>query len=350
MFLKKVEKESLFKSFLLFFISQIVLVSALFFMNYKQELKRLDEQIFSQMRVCSFDLKCKEFHIDFTPKGDYQLYKLYKDGNEIRAYFNIIKSQKYNLKISLTKKSYLKKKKKLEKKIIIIFLIISLIVAFLSSLFALYTLSPLRNALQLTEEFIKDILHDFNTPLSTLRLNIAMLQYEKSEMKKVKRIQNAIQNILNLQTNLRFFLNSHSYQKEKFSLNKLVQERVELISSNYKDVKFLIEGSDIELYTNKNSFIRIIDNLLSNGGKYNIKNGTVFIKIIDYNLIIKDSGKGIQNPSKVFQRFYKEQERGIGIGLHIVQKLSQELEIDISLTSQLKVGTTFTLNLKKICS
>lgn len=62
-------------------------------------------------------------------------------------------------------------------------------------------------------------------------------------------------------------------------------------------------------------------------------------------LSIKDSGKGIANPSKIFNRFYKEQERGIGIGLHIVKKLCDELKIGIDVKSELGVGTTFTLKL-----
>jgi hypothetical protein len=78
-FLKKVEKESLIKSFLLFFISQSLLLGALFAINYQKEIQTLDEQIFSKMRICSFDLKCREFHIDFVPKTNQELYKLYKE-------------------------------------------------------------------------------------------------------------------------------------------------------------------------------------------------------------------------------------------------------------------------------
>jgi len=46
---------------------------------------------------------------------------------------------------------------------------------------------------------------------------------------------------------------------------------------------------------------------------------------------ISNSSYGIKNPSKVFDRFYKESKRGLGIGLHIVDKLSKELNIKVDL-------------------
>ncbi len=348
MFLKKVEKESLLKSFFLFFLSQTLLVGALFFLNYQKELQTLDENIFSKMRLCSFSLKCSEFQLDFVPKKEYELYKLYKGDDILSAYFSIPNSRKNSLKVYLPKKKYMQKINALQKTLFMNLLIVILVIAILSALFALYALSPLRKALHVTEEFIKDILHDFNTPLATLRLNISMLKTETGKNKKIDRIESSVQNILNLQSNLRVYLHSHAAQKELFDLEKLLQERVSLIDSNYKAIHFETEVPNTSLHVNKDAFTRIIDNLLSNAAKYNKKEGKVLIKVSDDLLIIEDTGKGIKNPKRVFERFYKEQERGIGIGLHIVQKLCEEIGIDISLQSEVNKGTTFSLNLKNI--
>jgi signal transduction histidine kinase len=99
------------------------------------------------------------------------------------------------------------------------------------------------------------------------------------------------------------------------------------------------------LTCNKDAFIRILDNLLTNAAKYNKKNGSVFVTYKENVLEIEDTGIGIKNPDKVFQRFYKEHERGIGIGLHIVKKLCDELGIRIGLTSEVGTGTSFFLKL-----
>jgi len=65
-------------------------------------------------------------------------------------------------------------------------------------------------------------------------------------------------------------------------------------------------------------------------------------------LMIKDSGIGMLNPSKIFERFYKEQDRGIGIGMHIVKKLCDELSIDIKIESREKNGTEIMLDLSQV--
>ena len=346
--MKKVEKESLFKSFLLFFLSQALLIGALFFIDYEKEVQSLDEQIFSQMRLCSFDLQCDEYTIDFVPQKKQELYKLYKKDDALSTYFSIPGSKKNYLQISLDKKRYKHKLTQLRYGAIVQFLLILLVVGGLSFGFALYALSPLRNALHLTEEFIKDILHDFNTPLTTLRLNIASLQNKDETNKNLVRAQNSIQTLLNLQSNLRAYLDSHALQKEEFFLDEVLQERIELLCSSFATIEVQQQLPHIKLFTNKDAFVRIFDNLFSNALKYNKQNGHVSVMFENYTLIIEDTGKGIQNTKKVFERFYKEQDRGIGIGLHIVQKLCEELGITISVESEVGVGTKVMLDIGSI--
>lgn len=317
-------------------------------MDYKKELQVLDDTIFSEMRICSLNLECSEFEIAFVPIDENRLYKLYKDENSIRSYFSIPGSTKNSLKIYLLKDSYNQKIGELQQRLLLNFFAVIAFALLLSFLFAIYALYPLKNALNLTEEFIKDILHDFNTPLSTLRLNTQMLEDEIGENSKMKRIQNSVTNILNLQSNLRSYLDNHSSQKEEFKLRELLQERISMIEKNFRALEFRVEVEGITLNANKNAFTRIIDNLLTNAAKYNKSDGKVILKIENNILQIEDTGKGIKNPSKIFERFYKEQERGIGIGLHIVKKLCEELEIKISVDSIVGKGTIFYLNLKNL--
>lgn len=324
-----------------------MLMGTLFFIESKKEIQTLDEQIFSQMRICSFDLKCKEYKIGFAPKGSYELYKLYKQEKEISSYFNIISSKKNSLKIYLNRYSYDAKIMDIKYTLLGQFIVLEFIIALFSFMFALYALFPLRTALHLTEEFIKDILHDFNTPLATLRLNVSMLRTDFGATKRTKRIENSVQNILNLQSNLRSYLHSHTHQKEEINLYLLLQERVEVVQVNYETIEFSVEPFDTTIVdTNRDAISRIIDNLLTNAGKYNKKDGKVTLKYANNRLIIEDTGKGIVNPEKVFERFYKEQERGLGIGLHIVQKLCDELNISLSIESEEMKGTVVTLAFK----
>jgi len=318
-------------------------------LRYEKDQKKLYEQIFSQMRICSYTLKCKEFSIDFVQKQDLKPYKLYKTKDQLSAYFPIVSSQKNYLKIYLDNSKFKIQLYSLQKELFFEFFFVVMVIMILSILFSYYTLRPMKKALLLTQEFIKDILHDFNTPLSTLRLNIAMLEKDTKNLKKIKRIENAVNTVLHLQTNLRSYLYEHQQQQEIFLLESFIQERVDLLKSSYAHLRFFVDiDQNIKLKTNKDAFIRIIDNLLSNAAKYNKQNGFVKVTCKDKKLSIKDSGKGIANPKKVFERFYKEQERGIGIGLHIVAKLVKELGISIDLHSKIGVGTTFVLDIKEI--
>jgi len=300
------------------------------------------------MKVCSYDLKCEEFSIDFVEKKEQELYSLYKGSSGLQAYFPISKADLFIIEMKFSEKDYAKLVDALKSEIYLKFGAVMVVVLILSILFSFYALSPLRNALLLTQEFIKDILHDFNTPLASIRLNSAMLKKDDKNKNKIIRIEQSVKNILDLQENLRSYLHNHELQAELFDIKELIQERIENIKKSYEDISFEVDMDATHIQINRDGYIRIIDNLLSNAAKYNKKDG--FVKVTYDNdkdtLYIKDSGKGIKNPTKIFDRFYKEQDRGIGIGLHIVKKLCDELNIDIKVQSTLGEGSIFALTLR----
>jgi len=323
------------------------LIGTIYYINHMKEIQTLDERVFSEMRICSFDLACEKYKINFVLTQDRELYRLYKTPQALSSYFAIPNSTLNSMEIYYPVEKYnLELKEILKESLISLFFAMSAVLIF-SILFSLYTLYPLRNALHLTQEFVKDILHDFNTPLSTLRLNASMLDKEGIKSAKISRIQKSVQTILNLQENLRAYLNNTALQKEELDLGELITHRLEILSISYGRLHLQNRVAKRVVFTNRDAFTRIIDNLLSNAAKYNKEDGTVEVYMEDRDnvLCIKDSGKGIKNPAKVFDRFYKEQDIGIGIGLHIVKKLSQELGIELKIKSAINQGTTFYLKL-----
>lgn len=346
--MSKVELESFLKSFLLFFSSLGVLITILFYINHNKEIQTLDEKLFSQMRLCSLTLKCEQFELDFVKPTNENLYTLYKSEGTLKSYYPVPNSQQYIMSLEFNAKKYGQELLKLRNQTLWSFSLTLSVVFILSILFSFYALYPLRNALLLTQEFIKDILHDFNTPLSSLRLNSSMLKKELGKNEKVTRIEQSVQNILNLQLHLRSYLENHTMQKESFDLYSIIQKQVFILEKNYPQISFHIDIVPIKLLTNKEAFTRIVDNLLSNAAKYNKYNGYVHIIYEEKKLKIIDSGKGIKKPKYIFDRFYKEQDRGLGIGLHIVKKLCDEIGLNIRVTSVLNEGTQFTLDVSKL--
>jgi len=346
--LNRIELESFAKSFVLFFISLSLLASSLYYANYGKEKTVLNEQIYSQMRLCSFDLKCEQFSIDFEEINDDYLYRLLDNESEIYSYFPISKSEQFVLKFSYSIKEYEKDLHKIEVELIKEFVVVLIVIAILSILFSLYAIYPLRSALRLTKEFVRDILHDVNTPLSSLRLNASLLIKEYGKNRKLERIEQSVEKILSLQNNLRAYLDEHASAEEIFDLMPLIETRVDMVRKIYPDIVFKQDMYSLQLNTNRDAIDRIVDNLLTNAAKYNRDNGLVTIKFQDKNLVIADTGSGIKDSSKVFKRFYTENTKGVGIGLHIVKKLCDTLGISISLNSEVGEGSVFTLNLSRL--
>lgn len=326
-----------------------LLSSLVFWYEYNQKRDALEETIFNEMKVCSFDLECEQFSFDFVPLEAGTLYSLNQDRSGYYALFSI-PSGKYALKIHFAQEQFYLLLQEIKSTIIQFFLITLFALAVVSILFSLYTLYPLKKALHLTQEFSRDILHDFNTPLASLRLNVSLLNIPASEGKKIQRIERSIETMISLGDNLRSYIQGNALQKESIDLQILLKERVASIEKLYVNISFILDESSLHIHANHDAIGRIVDNLLSNAAKYNKKNGSVWIRVnaLAKTLHIDDNGRGIEYPQKIFDRFYKEHERGLGIGLHIVKKLCDELKISIKVTSVLNEGSHFTIDLKAI--
>ena len=321
-----------------------VLLVFIFFFFYIDKKKDIEELLLKRMQVCSYTLSCKDFDYDFFPKKPRLLPNtLYHLDNETFALFPIPNSKKYYLKISYDNR-YLKKDiQKLFWNIAGIFLIATLIIMGLAFLFTLYSLKPIRQALHINQEFIKDILHDFNTPISSMVLNLTMLKKD-CQSPFINRIEQSIETIVSLQENLKLFLKNVKSDAEPVDLAKLASQRIEYFKSLYPSLRFELEVKEpLTINAPKDLLVRILDNILSNACKYNKKRGFVKVVIDSNKMIIEDSGKGIKESKKVFDRFYKESDRGIGIGLSIVKKLCDELDIHIDIQSEVGKGTKVTL-------
>ena len=103
---------------------------------------------------------------------------------------------------------------------------------------------------------------------------------------------------------------------------------------------------------------RIIANLVSNSLRYTPPGGRIFVgarkRGEHVQIEVRDSGMGIapEHQAAIFAEFYqvgntaREQNKGLGLGLSIVDRLTRALAINVSLKSRLGDGTTFALQLK----
>jgi len=341
--LKHVEKVALFKSFGLFFGTLQLLVSAVLWLLYWQEVDVLRHQTMLEMRTYNYTLQGEHFAIDFVPTNStYETYTFYEENEELFALFPITQTPATLLRLSLPPQAWRAKKEALLWEFVPPYAFGTLVTLLLALFFAHYTLKPLRNALSLQENFIRDVIHDLNTPITSLLLNTQMLAYAPTPTRLARTVLSA-QIIQSLYENLSFYQEERPLTLVDVDLNKLLSARIDYFKSLYGHLTFELQGtSDTPLKTDTTLFLRIIDNLLSNACKYNRPNGSVTLRLEPCKLTVADTGVGIKNVRKVFRRYYKEHERGLGIGLDIVARAIRRLHYTIDVDSSAQ-GTQFHL-------
>jgi len=318
----------------------------IFYQYYKVEEEHIRTNIFLEMKNYSLSFDDDRFDIDIIPYIQQALYELHEDNDSLFILVPFQDSKEDLLKILYDKKSYIVLLSTVKYELMIQFLLLTLIAVILSLLAAFYTLKPLRSSLSLLEDFIKDIIHDLNTPLTSILINLKMVDGKSEEIESIAR---SAKNISMLHQNLDCYLKEVINTREKFHLKEIIDDQVKFFAPLYDYLEWKVEVSDLVLYTDKNALSRIIYNLLSNACKYNTSKGNISIELKHATLILSNDSYGIKEPNKVFERFYKESERGLGIGLHIVEKLCSELKIDKSLSVE-NTRVNVTLNLVEVTS
>jgi len=346
--LKSYEKESFLKSFVLFFLVQLFFLMVVMWQFYKSVEHKYDMKLMNEMTQCSYTLECPKYEIGLMEDLSNRELNIFYKSNEYYMLFSIPTVKGYYLKLSFSKKEYGKNHQKILISVVKKSFLYSLFLLLVSAFFAHFALRPLRDALNLNDEFVKDMLHDFNTPLSSLQINFKILQKKFGQDEAIYRSEEAMKSIHDLQSNLVYFLSHSPLSQEKIELSSFITKRVKSHKIVFPEINFLVELDECYLTINPEAFVRVIDNLLSNASKYNVINGTVKVALEKSNLVIEDSGIGIKNPSKIFNRFYRETSRGMGIGLHVVKKLCDDLNIKIDVESEVKKGTKIVLNLEKV--
>jgi len=308
-------------------------------MYHEDKIKDIEQNLLYQMKDYTFDFKGDKFSLDIVQDDkDKKIFKIYKCQEGLCAYFQTQTTGPYLLKVIYAKEKYAKLYNDFLMRIFNFSIVIFLSLLLLSLGFAIYSLRPMKEALYLLENFLKDIIHDLNTPATSILLNSKLLR-KRGDFEEIERIELSAKSISSLYKNLEFITPNKIVRDENVSIDVLVNEKVEILQKIHPKISFSKKLSPLIVKNNRNGVDRIIDNILTNACKYNKKNGTVFISIKKNELIIEDTGIGIKNTKKVFQRYYKENTSGLGIGMSIVKQLCNTLNITINIESKLGEGT-----------
>jgi len=239
-----------------------------------------------------------------------------------------------------------------EKIMIILFSVLVLI--FILSMFFLRTFARPFKKLNITlDNFIKDSMHEINTPLSIINVNIDLFIRKNGSNKYLNRMKAATKVLSNIYNDMDYLIKHErvEYKRDSFELSQFLKDRVDYFDevALMKNIKLnlQLQTSNLYIYINQKQIQKIIDNTISNAIKYSHDNSEIDIEMYVQDekcyLIFKDYGVGIHKINDIFNRYYRENKDkgGFGIGLNIVQSIINELDIELKIESTPKVGSQF---------
>lgn len=239
-------------------------------------------------------------------------------------------------------------------------------------LLVFHDITELKMLEQMRKDFVANVSHELKTPITSIKgfsetlLDGAMGNKQTLEsflkiiLTESDRLQSLIQELLDLS---KMEQQGFKISIQPFNLIATAREALEILQgkSLEKQIELKLEAEnevlmiDGDIYRIKQVFINLINNAIA----YTPVGGHIIVTIQDQAnqvvIKVKDSGIGIEKAEipRIFERFYrvdKDRSRnsgGTGLGLAIVKHIIEAHQGNISVTSEVEKGTTFTILLKK---
>jgi len=199
--------------------------------------------------------------------------------------------------------------------------------------------------------FLKKIIHEMNTPLSIISLNIDNLESQLGPKEQFEAIKASSKSLSSIYNDLYYLTKKEKRVQEIQTINlvKFLSSRVMFFDemANIKNIDISLDiHKEFEINIDKSELERIIDNTISNAIKYSFEDSQIDIitDIIDNKYIceIKDFGMGIEDTNSVFNAYYQQKDKnvGLGLGLNIVKDICDKYGITIEVKSG-DLGTSF---------
>lgn len=234
-------------------------------------------------------------------------------------------------------------------------------------------LNESRELNKLTTEFFSNISHELKTPLNVIYTAVQVLnlggdndsktikkndEYLKIIKQNCYRLLKLINNLLDMTRLDSGFL---KLQLQNCDIVSIVEEItlsvVPFVKSRKINIIFDTNVEEKIMAFDPDKIERIILNLISNAIKFTNPGGDIYVNITDINknilISVRDTGVGIPEDKLkvIFERFaqvdktFRRNREGSGIGLSLVKSLVELHSGEISVKSELEIGSTFIVKL-----
>ncbi|HKK75634.1 MAG TPA: response regulator [Saprospiraceae bacterium] len=218
---------------------------------------------------------------------------------------------------------------------------------------------------QLKNEFFTNIAHEFRTPLTVIKgmseqIDTNAQQWLEKALPLIKNNTRQLLDLVNQVLELRKLASGtlpvHWIQADIIAYLLYIAESYAYLAES-KDIQLNIHYPESEFMMDYDAdkLLRILSNLVSNAIKFTPAGGSINLRIQpegkQFIIEVRDTGRGIPREQQkyIFDPFYqssdKDYQQGTGIGLAIVQQMTQLLGGDASLESTVGEGTTFRVSL-----
>ncbi|GAB6065759.1 hypothetical protein JCM9492_08510 [Aquifex pyrophilus] len=315
------ERESLLKSFILFFTAIEFLLCVITALMVSVNLKELKHNIYLRLINYSYTFKGKEFRIEIVKNEGKSFYRLYEDEKGLYILVPIPDVKEDVLKVIYPSEEFNEKKREVFKNHLVYLSLFTLINLILSLIFSLYSIAPLRKAVEVMTEISRDVAHDMKTPLTSLLINVKILKRKCGE-ESLRRMEEAVNQLIALSDNLSSPQLVPLNTDQSVNINEIVESVVKDFRELYPDIKAELNLKKVSLKGDSSAVRRIVDNVVSNAFKHNTGKW-VRITLDEKKLLVENPSKPLKDVGKIFDKFYKETDRGTGIGLYVVKKLAE---------------------------
>ena len=215
----------------------------------------------------------------------------------------------------------------------------------------------LKSLIDSQKKFLKNSVHEVNTPLAIIRTNIDLLKMHTPNNKYISNIESGAKIIQYIYDDLSYLIKKDrvDYPKEYISFTQFLKDRLDFFNgvAQSNELNFITNiDEDIYLKFNKTELQRIVDNNISNAIKYSYTKSPIYVRLTYFNdevieFSVKTHSDKIEGADKIFDDFYRENNSrgGFGLGLRIVKEICDKNYVIINLDSNDK-HTKFTYRFK----
>jgi len=208
------------------------------------------------------------------------------------------------------------------------------------------------------DDIISAISHEFKNPIAIINgYSQTLLEDEDLNATIRKKFLNKIhtngEKLSNLIDTLRLSMkldgDHQTIITQKTNLFILTQECTQNLQFSYPGRTVIVEGDkNAEVNIDATLFSIVINNLIENAIKYS--EDEVHVIVSDKKLEVKDSGIGINEKDlkNITEKFYRVQQQhwnnSLGLGLFLVNKITNLHHFTLKISSKINEGSTFTIS------